>query len=248
MNKKILRYIAIYFLASTALGLIVLLVIFMIYNPIGNVNRAARAAREAYINAHYTDAFLNLKYLEDSLKMESDAIKLNLAHTAFLVGKHDSSANTITNILKGVQADSSTKSNVTIASYLQYYNDLAGASSDGIIASIAFNQMGVTTARLQSLQNEDSLDTALKEAAEYFKSAVKKDPFNDDARYNYELVRKRLEYPRVVMGQVKALIDQHKYREAYNALQEAMDKDAQLAKNYQEYLKRLETIVKINHE
>lgn len=56
-------------------------------------------------------------------------------------------------------------------------------SSDKSMRSIAQQQMGVLTNRQKKYE----------EALNYFKEALKNDPSNDDARYNYEMIKKKLE-------------------------------------------------------
>jgi Ca-activated chloride channel family protein len=56
-------------------------------------------------------------------------------------------------------------------------------SSNPQFKSIANQQMGVLTNRLGKFE----------EALNYFKNALKADPLNEEARYNYEMVKKKLE-------------------------------------------------------
>ncbi len=56
-------------------------------------------------------------------------------------------------------------------------------NADKQAASIAYTQLGIMQAK----------DKELEKAAELFKQALKKDPKNDNARYNYELVKKMLQ-------------------------------------------------------
>lgn len=62
------------------------------------------------------------------------------------------------------------------------YNQLT-SSSDNKLKSIAYQQLGV--------MNKDA--GKLEEALQQLKSAIKADPANQDARYNYEVVKKLLE-------------------------------------------------------
>jgi hypothetical protein len=70
-----------------------------------------------------------------------------------------------------------------------------------------------------------------------------------DARYNYELLKKKLDYPEMIMSTVRSLVKQHKYKLAYDILQEAIQKDPEVDKRNPGYSQRLENIVKIDsHE
>jgi hypothetical protein len=84
------------------------------------------------------------------------------------------------------------------------------------------------------------------EAANYFKSALKKDPGNEFARYNYELLRKRIQYPEAVMSRVRSLVHQRKYKEARQILHGALGRDSRMQKNYSDYVQRLENVISID--
>ncbi|MDH3708943.1 MAG: hypothetical protein OER04_03585, partial [Cyclobacteriaceae bacterium] len=62
--------------------------------------------------------------------------------------------------------------------------------TSGPIRSLAYNQLGVMSYQL-SEQSEDG--EGLQEAKEMFKSALRINPQNEDARFNYELVSKMLD-------------------------------------------------------
>ncbi|MGI9545214.1 MAG: hypothetical protein ACR2MX_18270 [Cyclobacteriaceae bacterium] len=66
---------------------------------------------------------------------------------------------------------------------MQGYNMLANDRTPANIRSIANQQMGVIT----SAQNKKQL------ALEYFKQALRANPSNEEARFNYELIKKELE-------------------------------------------------------
>ena len=65
---------------------------------------------------------------------------------------------------------------------LQHYQQLT-QSSNGKIKSLAQQQLGVT--RNRQAKFEDALN--------HFKEAIKADPTNMDARYNYELLKRKLD-------------------------------------------------------
>ncbi len=62
------------------------------------------------------------------------------------------------------------------------YQSVAGSPDKGI-GSVAHQQLGILSNRTGNAQ----------EALEHFKQALRKDPANEDARYNYELLKKVLE-------------------------------------------------------
>lgn len=94
------------------------------------------------------------------------------------------------------------KANDTTASRQQY--QLLTDSKTKPIASRAFQQLGVMNNR----------EGKFEEALNYFKQAVKNDPTNDEARYNYEMLKKKLD-------------EQKKQEEQQKDKQENKDQDKQ---------------------
>lgn len=140
--------------------LVTILVLFAlaIVDPvkIGKINTAKSEARKAYVSGDYKGAVQKYRYLTDSLNIQEDEVRLNLANAYF-------QTNDTTNALSG-------------------YNSLtASAKSD--IRSKAQQQLGILNHRQGKLE----------EALENFKQAIKADANNIDARYNYEMLKKKLE-------------------------------------------------------
>jgi Ca-activated chloride channel family protein len=139
----------------------VLSILFLFFGPgdplkVSKVNRAKKQAKEAYISADYKTAISKYKFLSDSLSIDEDEIKLNLANAYF----HSKDTANATNL----------------------YNSLTG-SIDKELRSKAHQQLGIMANR--SGKSEEALN--------HFKQAVKADPTNDEARYNYEMLKKKLD-------------------------------------------------------
>ncbi|SKC85619.1 tetratricopeptide repeat protein [Ohtaekwangia koreensis] len=118
------------------------------------------------------------------------------------------------------------------------YESLTG-SKQSEVRSKAQQQLGILNYRKQKFE----------EALNNFKLALKANPDNMDARYNYELLKKKLDYPEMIMSTIRSLVKQHKYKLAYDILQEAIQKDPEVDKRNPGYSQRLENIVKIDsHE
>ena len=136
-----------------------ILVIFLIINPltdldkIARVNKAKKEAELAYLAKDYDLANAKYLYLRDSLGVTDDRLLLNLANTQFIL--HDT-----TNALNN---------------YLELKE-----SPDKGISSIAYQQLGA-----MRFNNKK-----YKEALQQYKSSLKENPANADARYNYELLKK----------------------------------------------------------
>jgi Ca-activated chloride channel homolog len=136
--------------------LVILLALFS-NNPkeIAKINALKKEAEKAYLAGDYELALSKYAILSDSLGIDEDEIKLNLAHSHFHLGD-----------------TTGAKSN---------YNQLA-RSTNNKLKSIAYQQLGV--------MSKDS--NKLEEALQQLKSAIKADPTNQGARYDYEVVKKML--------------------------------------------------------
>lgn len=140
-------------------GLVVIMMILaMTIDPgeIGKINSLKSQARDAYKKGDFKTAISKYRYLVDSLGVQEDEVRLNLANAYF-------------------------QSNDTTSTATSYQP--LTQSTNPKIRSIAHQQLGV----LSNRQNKH------EEALANFKQALKADPTNDDARYNYEMVKKKLE-------------------------------------------------------
>jgi Ca-activated chloride channel homolog len=140
-------------------GLVLLvMVLAMTIDPgdIGKINSLKSQAKDAYKKGDFKTAISKYRYLVDSLGVQEDEVKLNLANAYFQINDTTHTATS--------------------------YQPLT-QSTNPKIRSIANQQLGV----LSNRQNKH------EEALANFKQALKADPTNDDARYNYEMVKKKLE-------------------------------------------------------
>ncbi len=138
--------------------ILIVMILAMTIDPgeIGKINSLKSQAKDAYKKGDFKTAISNYRYLVDSLGVQEDEVRLNLANAYF---QSNDTTNTATS-----------------------YQPLT-QSTNPKIRSIANQQLGV----LSNRQNKH------EEALANFKQALKADPNNDDARYNYEMVKKKLE-------------------------------------------------------
>jgi tetratricopeptide (TPR) repeat protein len=131
---------------------------------------------------------------------------------------------------------------------MQYYARVVG-SGDNTIRSRAYQQLGV----LFQQQNK------LKEALNNFKLALKSNPANEDARYNYELLKKMLdqqeqnqqdenkdiepsEYAKRLKQQADHLVAQNMFGQALNIMQMGLKEDETVAA-YNQFISKLNDVV-----
>jgi hypothetical protein len=139
-------------------SMLMLLFLVMLIDPtlIGKINAAKADAKKAFNEGHYKDAIKKYRYLIDSLDVDEDEVRMNLAH-AYYLAKDTANARPL-------------------------YQNLT-QSSKNIIKSNALQQLGI----LNNSQGKSEM------ALHQFKQAIKADPTNQDARYNYEMLKKKLE-------------------------------------------------------
>ncbi len=136
--------------------ILILMVLLIDPGKIGKINSLKSEAKDAYKKGDFKTAISKYRYLVDSLNVNEDEVKLNLANAYFEANDTTYTANT--------------------------YQPLT-QSTNPRIRSVAHQQLGVLSNR----------DNKYEEALANFKQALKADPTNDDARYNYEMVKKKLE-------------------------------------------------------
>jgi len=140
----------------------------------------------------------------------------------------------------------------------QSYYSTASQSDKPYIRSRAEQQLGMMANRTGKQE----------EALNHFKQAVKADPQNEDARYNYEMLKKKLneekekqdkkdrqdknkpedkpsEYAKKLKEQAEALSAQFRFGEAYDLMMNGAAKDPTVM-FYKDFIDRLNKVSKIN--
>lgn len=148
------------------LTLLVILGLAMSGGDIAKVNEIKKSANDAIRNGDYQTALADYQRLVHELRYETPEVKLNLANTFALLEQQNPS-----------YTDSAKR----------YYTHVAAESSDKRLLTDAYTQLGIFQARNQQKKQE------LQKSLNYFKKALRNDPTNEEARYNYELVKKLLE-------------------------------------------------------
>ncbi|MBT1704858.1 tetratricopeptide repeat protein [Chryseosolibacter indicus] len=196
---------------------------------ISKINSAKRDAKQAFNSGDYKTAIAKYRYIVDSLGVNEDEVKLNLAN-AYYLSKDTANA-------------------------FSTYQALT-ASGNKVVSSKANQQLGVMSNK-QGKQEE---------ALNYFKQAVKAHPENDDARYNYEMLKHKLdekkkqdeqnkkdqnknqepsEFAKRLKAQADKLVAQKQYQAAYDLMQNGLKQD-QTVSTYQDYINRIKDVAEIN--
>jgi tetratricopeptide (TPR) repeat protein len=249
------KYLMIYFMCSIILTLLAIGFIAIRKSKITAINRSLRAGREAFVDGDYKRAILNFAQANDTLSFNSDEVKLNTAHALFhLSGAGTSSKEkSVSEIIKNT-ADSLLNKQDTIQgkTTMDYYTELSATSPLNDVASVSFNQIGVINYRDFSYEvtfkngSYEMSEQTLQGSADYFKEALRKNPDNEIARYNYEMIKKKLAYPELIMKRVRAMVKENRYNDAHKLMKAAIAKDPSIEAKNNGFLKRLEDIIKID--
>ena len=130
----------------------------------------------------------------------------------------------------------------------QYYSRVL-SSEDAQLRSLAYQQMGVIN------KQKNEFDKALSD----FKSALKSNPSNEDARYNYELLKQMMEqqeqqqenenkdiepseYAKQLKAQADKLTKQNLFEQALSIMQKGLQEDETVAA-YNTYITKLNDVV-----
>ena len=130
----------------------------------------------------------------------------------------------------------------------QYYSKVL-SSEDAQLRSLAYQQMGV----INKQQNK------LKDALSDFKASLKSNPANEDARYNYEILKKIIdeqeqqdqkenddiepsEYAKQLKAQADQLIKQNLFDQAMSIMQKGLQEDETVAA-YNSFISKLNDVV-----
>jgi tetratricopeptide (TPR) repeat protein len=200
--------------------------------------------------------------LTDPIKIRKINTAKADAKDAFQSGDYQKAASIYTYLIDslGVQEDE-VLLNRAHAYYLQ--KDTAHAQSDyqalaqsskNEIASKADLHLG-----LIANQNKKS-----EQALNLFKQAIKADPTNEEARYNYEMLKKKLdakkkeeeknkdkndknkkqepsEFAKKLKAQADQLVAQRKYKSAYDLMMDGLKKDETVS-TYQKFIDRIKVV------
>ncbi len=207
------------------------------------ISQAMKDQKRYYNTGDYKLAFTVSEFLVDSLKVTQDEVRLNYANAGYLCAMRDSTRGIHVNPTDTIAGD--------IKNYFTYMDaavttvkNLAEGSTRSDISSVAYNHMGVLLCK--KLGEGEDEEKVLEEASGYFRNALEQDSDNEMARFNYELIRRKIEYPEAVIARVKSLINQRRYRQARLVLGRAVRVDERVKKNYGDFVERIDNIIKID--
>lgn len=165
-------------------------------NKIAKSNALKKDAKAYYNNKEYGKAVNAYTQLLDSLGTADEDAQMNLANAAYFLAFGDEALGLLKEAKTNPQALDSGSVNSASES-LKYasiaennYDALANSSINESIASNAFNQKGVMSYKQSEIAEAKDKKAFTEQALNNFKNAIKKNPSNESARYNYELLKK----------------------------------------------------------
>jgi len=248
------KVIALYALIVVLLGGIAFLYFAVIRkSQLAEISSAKRQAKSDYMEGRFVDAAFLYKHLVDSLKIDEEPVSINYANAGFLSAGMDTVTFAKQAQSRHQEKTDSSKTGSTQQAVLnraqQEYLKLTGAKSK-VIGSIANNQLGVYVLKTQGSTGESDqtgkvIDSLIRQSLVLFKEALKKDPSNDSARYNYELLKLKLNFPEMVYTKAEQLVQRRRYGQAYKLMESASKKDSRM-KRYKDFTNKVQAIYKID--
>ncbi len=178
--------------------LTLLLVFSSITDPVTKIAKSNRLKKEAKValnEGNLESAVSSYIQLLDSMEVVDDVARLNLANAAYLLSYGGDNIGLMSDISSGKKQVQDSAALSQISDDLQYFN-IADTnyrtlkdSDEPTVASSAFNQMGIISYKL-SEQSPDERESFIQSSLSHFKGSLKKNPENEAARYNYELLKK----------------------------------------------------------
>lgn len=210
------------------------------FTSIYHQNEIIDATADLYFDKEYDLAIENLSVLMDSMKIDDTGLALNRAHSMYM--KNGFGGDLGTNYSQRADSTYVQMAEGTFFNYSRLWD------SDDQFSTVGYNQSGIVTFKSRLVNGKIAEEDALIQSAmSYFKSALRKDPTNEKARYNYEVLKKYKEFPDMVMSRVRELVQQRRYADALLYLGPFVEKDKRFEKHV-EYGKRLADIVTIERE
>lgn len=159
-------------------------------NDIARINKLKSEAHRSYMAGDYQRAVVNYQILIDSFNLQEHEILMNYANAAFMLSSPSQSP------MRGLPNSGASEGDVPAADAKKYlsiaqdnYGRLAREASASL-KSLAFNQLGVMA--FLSVPPPKPSKEVLMQAQGLFKSSLRNNSQNEDARFNYELVSKML--------------------------------------------------------
>ncbi len=224
-------------------GLMVPVVGHLKKNNIAKVNALKKQGAREYKATDYVSAFNTYRRLSDSLDIQDEAVGINYANSAYLSSELLQRATQEQEAMGRGSSPDSTVLIIGMQSREKY--SLLTAANDPKIASIASNQLGYASLKGSDVFAAPNADSLLFIALDHFKNALGKDPANDSARHNYELIKMIIAFPETILAEAKALIAEKRYKEAASVLERGMRRDPRL-RQQKEFMERLRTVIEID--
>jgi hypothetical protein len=179
--------------------LIVVLLFTSITDPVTRIaksNALKKEAKNFYDQKDYEKAITAYGQLLDSIGTADDNAQLNMANAAYFLAYGDEAIGLLKEAKKNPEGlDSSAVGGASES--LKYasiasnnYDALTKNSLDKAVASSAFNQKGIINYKQSEIAEAKDKEAFTNQALSDFKNAIKKNPTNESARYNYELLKK----------------------------------------------------------
>lgn len=225
--------------------LITLILVFTsITDPVTRIAKSNALKKEAkvfYDKGNYEQAISAYASLLDSMLVEDEDARLNMANAAYFLAYGDKE-------LLGILSEASKNPDNLdssavgmVSEGLKYasiasnnYDELSGSAKSNVIASSAFNQKGIIAYKRSEAAKAEEKKSLTDQALNDFKNSLRKNPENESARYNYELLKKLIREQEQQDKNNEDSKDQEQKKDQDKKDQEQKEKKDQQEKNDQE--------------
>lgn len=233
---------------------------------IAKVNGLKKEAKEAFDEQNYVEAVLHYIELVDSMTVNDDNLKMNMANAAFNLsygledlafldeaGEPDPN-NPIAVDTSGVGSSELKFAVIAENKYMELVS-----SDDKTIASSAYNQRGIIAYVQSEKEKGSNKEGMFGQSLDHFKNALRNNPQNEAARYNYELLKKikreeeqqkneddikPSEYAKMMKEKADKQRRDGDFRGAMGTMNEALQQD-ETTQAYKQFIEKLQKVAAI---
>lgn len=229
-------------MVAITIGLMIPVYFYWKKNSITETNQLIRQAKRDYNDGEFVKAYRAYRVLVDTLNFSNENASFNYSN-AMLMTSDFLKTGLFGRSNQDFSLPDSLQQEMSLRSF-QMFTALT-TSQDSKLASLANNQLGYVTIKAGELTGENEIDNKFAESLVYFQEALRKDPGNDEARYNYELIKKLSGFSEMILSQTKAMVAEQRYQEAAELLEKSMQRDVRL-RSQKELLTRIKSVIAID--
>ena len=208
-------------------GIILIVSLWGGFNDIATINSLKKQAKEAYNKGDYQGALSQYQLLTDSLGVNDESLKLNLANTYFKLNDTTKAVNAYSNLL---------------------------ASNDRSVKSVAHQQLGIIKNRAKQFEEAlnhfkeslkaDPTNDASRYNYELMKKVLANQKDNNQQKNQSDKKQDPSEYAKKLKQQADQLVKRYEFEAALNLMKTGLQKDPTVS-YYNDFIQRIDEVIKM---